>query len=266
MDCNQVRHSASGYVDDEWDLARAIEIEQHLRECDACRAIYAQERASRAAIHQHATYYSAPPGLENRIRAALGVPREQRPMPVATRWLSPARWARLGVGGSLAFAAVLVLSVVLHFIIPPSGADGLTEELVANHVRSLMADHLTDVHSSDQHTVKPWFNGRLDFSPPVHDLAADGFPLAGGRLDYLHGRAVAALVYHRRGHLINVFVWPDSEGGRTVLEQSEKQGYHLIQWTQAGMVFWAVSDLNPSELAQFVQHLRDQGFQGDFLR
>ena len=264
MDCDEVRHRASGYVDDEWDLGRAIEIERHLRECEACRETYAQERASRAAIRQHATYYPAPPGLESRIRAALSVPRERRPTPVATRWLSPARWVGLGVGGSFAFAAVLVLSLVLRFV-PPSGADGLTADLVADHVRSLMADHLTDVGSPDQHTVKPWFNGRLDFSPPVHDLAADGFPLAGGRLDYLNGRAVAALVYHRRGHPINVFVWPDSEGRRTVLEQSEKQGYHLIRWTQAGMVFWAVSDLNPEELAQFVQHLRDQGFQGGFF-
>lgn len=258
MDCNEVRRRASGYVDDEWDLGRAVEIEQHLRKCETCRETYAQEQASRAAIRQHATYYLAPPGLESRIRAALSVPREQQPTPGVTRWLSPARWATLGVGGSFVFAAVLVLSLVLHFI-PPAGTDRLTEDLVANHVRSLMADHLTDVASSDQHTVKPWFNGQLDFSPPVPDLAVDGFPLVGGRLDYLNGRAVAALVYHRRGHLINVFVWPDSEGRRTVLEQSEKQGYHLIRWAQAGMVFWAVSDLNPEELAQFVHHLRDRG-------
>lgn len=257
MDCNEVRHSVSGYVDNEWDLARTLAIEQHLQTCAACRETYAREQATRAAIRQHATYYPMPPGLESRIRAALEEPPEQRPTPVALRWFSPAHWSRLGVGGAFAVAVTLALVLVLHFI-PPFEADRLAEDLVANHVRSLMANHLTDVASADQHTVKPWFNGRLNFSPPVHDLATAGFPLVGGRLDYLNGRTVAALVYHRRGHFINVFIWPDSGEKRTAPQQTLRQGYHLIQWAQAGMTFWAVSDLNPEELAQFVQQLREQ--------
>lgn len=185
------------------------------------------------------------------------MPLTHRPAPVATRWFGPIRWNWLGIGGSFAVTTALVLSLILH-LIPPPRTDQLTENLVANHIRSLMADHLTDIASSDQHTVKPWFNGQLDYSPPVRDLAMDGFPLAGGRLDYANGRAVAALVYRRRGHLINVFVWPDSEDKQVALEQSEQQGYHLLRWVQAGMVFWTISDLNLEELARFVQLLRKQ--------
>ncbi len=131
----------------------------------------------------------------------------------------------------------------------------LTQEVQVAHVRSLMANHLVDVASTDQHTVKPWFNGKLDFSPPVTDLAPQGFPLVGGRLEYLDGREVAALVYQRNKHYINLFIWPsqDQEAG---LQRSDYNGYHLFHWTQSGMTFWAVSDVNPKDLVSFIQAYR----------
>jgi anti-sigma factor RsiW len=121
-----------------------------------------------------------------------------------------------------------------------------------------MASHMTDVSSSDKHTVKPWFNGKLDFSPSVTDLTDQGFPLVGGRLDYLANRPVAALVYQRRGHFINLFIWPIAPAPDTDQKTSPRQGYHLVHWTKSEMTYWAVSDLNQRELEEFVQRIRSQ--------
>jgi len=133
---------------------------------------------------------------------------------------------------------------------------------VSSHIRSLMASHLTDVASTDQHTVKPWFNGRLDFSPPVTDLATSGYPLIGGRLDYLRGRPVAALVYQRRKHLINVFTWPDERAADSETPPRTQKGYHVIHETHGGMAYWIVSDLNPEELSVFARRLVAGGKEG----
>ena len=156
---------------------------------------------------------------------------------------------------SLALAALIALRFVpspQH----PSPDQLLAQEVLASHVRSLMASHLTDVPSSDQHSVKPWFDGKLDFSPPVEDLSAQGFPLVGGRLDYLADRPVAALVYQRRKHFINLFIWPSTE--RSAQEAVMRQGYNLIHWTHAGMTYWAASDLNYRELGEFVRLVQNR--------
>jgi anti-sigma factor RsiW len=151
-----------------------------------------------------------------------------------------------------AFALFALLGLGLGLALLQPGADErLAREVVAGHARSLMADHLMDIASSDQHTVKPWIAGKLDFSPPVKDLAAQGYALAGGRLDYLGERGVMALVYRRRAHVINLFVWPDAAGAETPLRTDTRQGYNLVHFSRAGMVFWAVSDLNPDELRAF---------------
>jgi len=138
----------------------------------------------------------------------------------------------------------------------------IEREVVSSHIRSLMANHLTDVASTDQHTVKPWFNGKLDFSPPVSDLATSGYPLIGGRLDYLRGRPVAALVYQRRKHLINVFAWPDEGVADAETPPRTQQGYHIIHETHGGMAYWIVSDLNSDELSSFGKLLATGGEKG----
>ena len=165
-------------------------------------------------------------------------------------------WRWLGVAASLAFVALMLWRLVPN--LPGSSIDDrLTQELIAGHVRSLMVSHLTDVPSSDQHTVKPWFEGKLDFSPPVSDVTEQGFPLLGGRLDYLGNRPVAALVYRHQQHVINLFIWPAAQEEDVRERTLTRQGYQLIHWVKAGMSYWAVSDLNARELHNFVRAVQN---------
>jgi len=177
-------------------------------------------------------------------RAAPSVWKVAKPMPRRIWW----PWM------SIAATAVLVAMVAWRIGLVasrPSPEELMAQNVLASHVRSLMANHLTDVPSSDQHTVKPWFDGKLDFSPPVKDLSGNGFPLAGGRLDYLDNRPVAALVYQQRKHFINLFIWPSEVDARQ--KTLTRQGYNLFHWTPWGMCYWAVSDLNWTELQEFVR-------------
>jgi anti-sigma factor RsiW len=205
-------------------------------------------------VKTQATRYQAPVAVRANLLAAL----KAAPTPVVTGGgKDGARgWGWLNAGGAFAFGVVLALGVALG-LGPGSGpqADELTNEVVASHVRSLMASHLMDVASTDQHTVKPWFNGKVDFSPPVSDFTGEGYPLVGGRLDYLKHRTVAALVYRRHAHPINLFVWPD--GGADEKESmASEQGYHVAQWRRNGMRFAAVSDVNTEELKAFADLVR----------
>jgi anti-sigma factor RsiW len=167
-------------------------------------------------------------------------------------------WCWATLGASLAAVAALLI-FLLPVLKGPSPSELLTEEIVSAHVRSLMANHLTDVASSDQHTVKPWFNGKLDFSPLVVDLTDSGFPLVGGRLDFVANGSVAALVYQRRQHFINLFIWPSLHDSDVAASISSRQGYNMIRWVKSGMIYWAVSDVNISDLESFVQLIEGQG-------
>jgi len=194
-------------------------------------------------IRQDAAYHKAPAGLAARVLASLPDTPAAPARAPSTPW-----WKPWGFASGLATAFALVLAVGVYLAMP--GADErLTDDIVAAHVRSLMVDHAFDVASTDSHTVKPWFAGKLDYSPPVFDLTAQGFALVGGRLDYLDRRPVAALVYKHRQHLINLFILPSARTARP--HSLEQQGFHLAAWDRGGMAWWAVSDLNAQELAQF---------------
>lgn len=155
--------------------------------------------------------------------------------------------------------AAIFIFAVAHFgkgWFGPSHEEMITREIVAGHVRSLMANHLSDVTSTDQHTVKPWFDGKLDFAPPVVNLASAGFPLVGGRLDFVDGRPVAALVYQRRLHFINLFIWPSTERQESSVVLQSREGYNILHWTRGGMTFWAISDVSADDLRSFAELLK----------
>jgi anti-sigma factor RsiW len=244
VSCDEVRPFLCGYLDSELDLVRHVEIENHLLTCDDCSQIHRAQTALRSALESGELYYRAPATLERRLRMAAR--RAQR-----KPWL-PRLLARDWIGPAVAAAAVVVLAVLAGPLLwGPSLTERVAQDVVSAHVRSLMPGHLTDVPSSDQHTVKPWFAGKLDFSPPVADLGGEGYPLVGGRLDYAAGRAVAVLVYRRGAHVVNLFVWPSGSTHDSAEAVDVRQGYNLLHWTRAQMNFWAISDLNTNELRQF---------------
>jgi anti-sigma factor RsiW len=240
MNCALVERDLDAYVDRELDAKSSARVREHVASCPACRRQLSQREAL-ATLVQGAPYYSAPDRLRARVLA-----QETRSQS-ARRILT---WAA---------AAVLVLSVGAGMTLWRSGSSRrnvIADEVVSNHVRSLMANHLFDVQSTDLHTVKPWFLGKLDFSPPVVDLASIGFPLLGGRLDYVGGRPVAALVYQRQKHTINVFISPEGDDPFARDVVLTVRGFNLRHWIHNGMSFWTVSDLNSAELSEFAKTLQ----------
>ena len=237
-----IRELLHAYVDGELDLANTRETERHLQSCADCRGTERAIHELRSVLTSDAPAYRAPAHLRKRVRAAL-----RRQAKSTRQSVSP--WLMFATGA--AFAAVLVGAVLFQTM--PGARGNIVDQVVASHVRSLLAAHLVDVVSSDQHTVKPWFDGKIDFAPEVRDLSANGFPLAGGRLDYLDGKTVVALVYQRHKHPINLFITPASTNRDTSPTVTSRRGYNVFSWTRGGMNYWAVSDLNQDELRQFTE-------------
>ncbi len=244
MDCEQTRRLLDAYLDGELDLVRNLDIEQHLATCSECSIIYRNRQTLRTSMNQPGIYYEAPSLLQKRIQRSL------KPDTPLTGRIPSLRWLMVAAMIVVVFVAGTVWTNL------QTSSDPLAQEALASHLRSLMANHLEDVASTDQHTVKPWFDGKLDFSPPVVDLASDGFPLIGGRLDYFDNRSVAALVYQRKKHIINLFIWPASTPNASAVSSATLQGYQLLHWTALGMNFWAVSDVSAVDLQTFVQRFQ----------
>jgi anti-sigma factor RsiW len=239
--CPDKAHLIHAALDGELDAVNAEAFEAHLKTCPGCTAALRELQGLRERLAEADLRTSAPAGLRERIEAMIEAEAERprRRIPAALPW---------GLSG--AFAA-LAASLAVMTALPSTSA--LEDQLVADHVRSTLANHLVDVETSDRHTVKPWFNGKIDFAPPVVDLADQGFPLVGGRVDYLEGRVVAALVYRRNRHVINLFVRPAPSGPRLPAPGGAHDGYSLVRWTEGGLEFWAVSDVEARDLAAFRQ-------------
>jgi anti-sigma factor RsiW len=246
--CDEIRGLLSPYLDGELDLVRSVELDRHLEECPTCAAALEQMQSLSRTLRASGLYHPMPAPLRRRILSSL--PQAGRPL----RWRF---WRPVLVGTAAAVLMAVAGWGVLRGLSVPSADQRLAGEVVASHVRSLLwENHRVDVASSDRHTVKPWFLGKVDVAPEVKDLSAQGFPLIGGRLDYLDDRPAAALVYQREKHVINVFIWRTPERDQAP-QTRERQGYHLIHWTDTGRAFWVVSDLNVRELSTFAELLRE---------
>ncbi|HEY6720562.1 MAG TPA: anti-sigma factor [Burkholderiales bacterium] len=243
------REEAAGllhaYVDGELDAAKSLELETHLAGNPAARAACERLREMSAAIRDRADYHATPASLATRLRASVPTAPEESPRRAALRvWLKPA---------ALFISMALVAWVIAIVAMRPGEDERTAQEVLASHVRATLGNRLYDVASSDQHTVKPWLSARLAFSPPVADFSAHGFELQGGRLDYVGGQSVAVLVYRRRQHVIDVFVWPAREqrADRTAV----RNGFNIESFARDGMGYWLVSDLNRNELGDFARLL-----------
>ena len=246
MSCELTHSVLHGYVDGELDAARAADFERHLLSCAECVASLEAQETLRSSIQGAGLYERAPVTLRRRLEGELGAGAQGSTARVVA--MPPAAWRWLAIAATILLAGVLGWRVISG-VREPSMEASYAPAIVDAHLRSLQAGHLEDVVSTDQHTVKPWFDGRLDFAPPVHDFAAEGFPLQGGRLDVVRGRTVAVLVYGRRKHIVNVFIWPTKE--RDSAPQTGSQlGYNWIDWRKDGMELSAVSDVSPNDLKE----------------
>ena len=257
MNCDDSRAYLPAYLDEELDVGGTLRIQRHLTECHDCRQAQSEQLLLRCALRAPDMRAHPSGDLSKRIDAALRRAAKQEARPRRSSGfgllgLGSFQWACVAV-------AVLVLAAGAFFMannLRLSHQQLIASAVLASHIRSLQPNHLIDVPSSDRHTVKPWFQGRLDFSPPVPDLSELGWNLIGGRLDYVDGRATAVLVYQRRMHNINVFLWPNHASADGAISQQEAQGYQILHWNGAETTYWVVSDLNNAELLELARALR----------
>ncbi len=250
MDCEQAKILIDAYIDNELDIANSMQVEQHIRTCQSCSSAYKNYLVIQSALKDESMFFTPPPDLKAKITASIKS-TEKKQTGFKTSILG---WR--GAAAVFAVAAVILLIVIL-FRTPASQEEQVTEQIVNNHMRSLMPNHLTDVQNSDQHTVKPWFNGKLDFSPPVADLSTQGFTLIGGRIDFISGQPVAAIVYQRKSHYINLFFWFSDNKEDVTKKASVTRGYNVIRWVKGNRNYWAVSDINLTELDEFVSKIQE---------
>jgi anti-sigma factor RsiW len=258
MTCDDSLIYLPAYLDDELDIAESLRVQKHLTECVDCRQAQDEQLALRSALRDPDLYAHPSADFSKRIEAAVRRAAKEEARSQRSSWfealrLDSFRWVP-------AAAALVILATIGTLLVTNSLRSShqqlIASTVLAGHIRSLQADHLVDVPSSDRHTVKPWFQGRLDFSPPVPDLSELGWTLIGGRLDYVDGRPVAVLVYQRRMHNINVFVWPNHGLVDEAIKEEDAQGYQILHWNGAEMTYWVVSDLNNAELLELARALR----------
>jgi anti-sigma factor RsiW len=251
MECQESQNLMPADIDHELDSPSIVQVAAHLADCPVCANACEHLVSFRRAINTLGTRYSAPSHLAQRIKNLLFKEKQRAGRPTQM----PSAWIHFGIAtaASMAFAFTLILYWAVR-----SKTERIDQEVVASHFRSHLPNHLADVASSDRHTVKPWFTGKLDLSPPVHDLAEEGIALIGGRLDYSNERPVAAMAYRHRQHVLNVYAWPDNAHSIGPMQVTSKQGYQLIHWTQYGMNYWVISDMNAHELMGFARLLKSQ--------
>jgi anti-sigma factor RsiW len=242
MNCHDARPLLDARLDHELDAAGSLAVDRHLEECRACAAQYAVIENLRREIAAADAGFSLPPALESKLAARFTGQRKFLAWPWQVSWRTVAALAVV--------ACALMLAISVPRMRTADGAGAVEAEILDNHLRALQPGHLVDVPSSDQHTVKPWFQGRTGFSPPVPDLTKDGFALIGGRLEVIHQQPAAAIVYQRRQHVISLYVWP-SPGSDVKPELRELGGYHLLHWNRDNTGYWAVSDVAAADLRNF---------------
>jgi anti-sigma factor RsiW len=258
MNCNDSRIYLPAYLDEELDVSDSLRVQKHLADCQDCQQTQEQQLVLRSALRDPDLRAYPSADFSKRIEAAVHRAAKEE---ARARRSSRFDFLRFESFRWLPAAAVLLLMTAAGaFLVAnslrSSHQQRIASAVLAGHIRSLQPNHLIDVPSSDRHTVKPWFQGRLDFSPPVPDLSELGWTLVGGRLDYVDGRPVAVIVYQRRMHNINVFLWPNHGSADDSIRQEEAQGYQILHWNGAEMTYWLVSDLNNAQLLELARALR----------